>query len=161
DYLIDLCAELAADFDLDGFSFDGNYHPPLCFCRACKKAYRADTRRDLPGRVNLADVAYRKYLVWRGERLVRHYRALKDRLAKARSGAVVMTWTVNAGRWGHFLHSPRAMPVALNRLIEVPMQEWWLDETNHGASVAPSFGAAYLRAVAGDRPCASEPYLMS
>ena len=41
------------------------------------------------------------------------------------------------------------------------MQEWWLDETNLGASVAPAFGAAYLRAVAGDRPCASEPYLMS
>src|SRR5204862_241810 len=38
---------------------------------------------------------------------------------------------------------------------------WWLDETNRGASVVPAFGAAYLRAVAGDRPCAAEPYLMS
>ena len=72
-----------------------------------------------------------------------------------------MTWTVNAGRYGHFLHSPRAMPVALNRVIDLPMQEWWLDETNLGASVAPAFGAAYLRAVAGDAPSACEPYLMS
>jgi hypothetical protein len=161
DYLIDVCAELAADFDLDGFSFDGNYHPPLCFCPACKKAYRADTRRDLPRTANLADIAYRQYLVWRGDRLVQHHEKLNERLAKARPGTVVMTWTVNAGRYGHLLHSPRAMPVRLNRLIEVPMQEWWLDETNAGASIAPSFGAAYLRAVSGDRPCASEPYLMS
>src|SRR5205814_672398 len=71
DYLIDLCAELAADFGLDGFSFDGNYQPAICYCSACKKAYRA------------------------------------------------------------------------------------------GAGRAPSCGAAYLRAVAGDRPCASERYLMS
>ena len=57
DYLIDLCAELAADFDLDGFSFDGNYHPPICYCPACKRAYHADAKRDLPRRVNLADVS--------------------------------------------------------------------------------------------------------
>src|SRR5206468_8331461 len=29
DYLIDICAELLADYKLDGYSFDGNYHPPL------------------------------------------------------------------------------------------------------------------------------------
>jgi hypothetical protein len=68
---------------------------------------------------------------------------------------------VNAGRYGHFLHSPRAMPTRLNLLFDLPMQEWWLDETNLGASVAPAFGAAYLHAVTGGRPCASEPYLMS
>src|SRR5260370_4870625 len=72
-----------------------------------------------------------------------------------------MSWPVNAGRYGHFLHSPRAMPTRLNRLFALPMQEWWLDETNFGSSVAPTFGAAYLRAVAGDLPNASEPYLMS
>src|SRR5204862_6148560 len=70
--------------------------------------------------------------------------------------------TVTAGRYGDFLHLPRAMPTRLNRLIDLPMQEWWLDETNLGASVAPAFGAACLRAVAGERrPSASEPYLMS
>jgi hypothetical protein len=136
-------------------------HPPICYCPACKKAYRADTVRAIPARADLKDIAYRQYLVWRGEKLEQHYRALKARLGKARPGAVLMTWTVNAGRYGHFLHSPRAMPTALNRVIDLPMQEWWLDETNQGASVAPAFGAAYLRAVSGDGPCASEPYLMS
>jgi hypothetical protein len=160
-YLVDLCAELAGDYDLDGFSFDGNYHPSICYCPACKKAYREGAGRNLPRSPDLKDVSYREYLAWRGARLIEHYRALKERIARARPGTVLMTWTVNAGRYGHFLHSPRAMPVELNRLIDVPMQEWWLDETNRGASIAPAFGAAYLRAVAGDAPCACEPYLMS
>lgn len=161
DYLIEVCAELTADYDLDGFSFDGNYHPPICYCPACKQAYKDDRKRDLPKRTNLDDVPYREYLVWRGERLIQHYEKLRASIRKVKPGAAIMTWTVNAGRYGHFLHSPRAMPVKLNRVIDLPMQEWWLDETNLGASLAPSFGAAYLRAVVGDGPCASEPYLMS
>jgi hypothetical protein len=159
-YLVDVCVELIEDFGLDGYSFDGNYHPPLCHCAACQESHKA-TGRDLPARADLKEVAYRQYLVWRGERLEDHYRRLVLRLRKANPDAALMTWTVNAGRYGHFLHSPRAMPTRLNRLIDLPMQEWWLDETNVGASVAPAFGAAYLRAVAGNRPSASEPYLMS
>jgi hypothetical protein len=161
DYLIEVCGELIADYKLDGFSFDGNYHPPICYCPACKTAYRRDRKRELPAKANLDDVAYREYLVWRGQRLEEHYRRLQRRVKKANADAVLMSWTVNAGRYGHFLHSPRAMPTRLNRLFDLPMQEWWLDETNFGASVAPAFGAAYLRAVSGGRPCASEPYLMS
>ncbi|MFL5340539.1 MAG: alpha-amylase family protein [Gemmataceae bacterium] len=157
DYLIDVCVELTQDYHLDGFSFDGNYHAALCHCPACTKAYA----RPIPAKINLDDVAYREYLVWRGERLEDHYRAMQQRLKRANPGAVLMSWTVNAGRYGHFLHSPRAMPTRVNLLFDLPMQEWWLDETNLGGSVAPAFGAAYLRAVAGGRPCASEPYLMS
>jgi hypothetical protein len=160
DYLAEVCGELIEDFGLDGFSFDGNYHPPLCHCPACRAAYRRASK-DLPARANLDDLAYRKYLVWRGEQLEEHYRKLVARMRRANPDAALMSWTVNAGRYGHFLHSPRAMPTRLNRLFDLPMQEWWLDETNRGASVAPAFGAAYLRAVAGDRPCACEPYLMA
>ena len=36
DYLIDVCAELIVDFGLDGFSFDGNYHPAICHCDSCQ-----------------------------------------------------------------------------------------------------------------------------
>lgn len=161
DYLIDLCAELVEDYRLDGFSFDGNYHPPLCFCPACKAAYRRDRGKALPAKADLDEVGYREYLVWRGERLEDHYLRLQRRLKKARADAVLMSWTVNAGRYGHFLTSPRAMPTRLNRLFDLAMQEWWLDETNVGASVLPAFGAAYLKATTGDRPCAAEPYLMS
>ncbi|HWB11701.1 MAG TPA: hypothetical protein VG826_20895 [Pirellulales bacterium] len=161
DYLIDVCCELVEDYHLDGFSFDGNYHPPICYCPACQAAYRRDRDLDLPDQVNLDDVAYRRYLVWRGERLEGHYRRMQDRLKQVDRNAVLMSWSVNAGRYGHFLHLPRAMPTRLNLLFDLPMQEWWLDETNFGGSVAPAFGAAYLRAVAGDRPNASEAYLMS
>jgi hypothetical protein len=160
-YLIELCAELVRDYHIDGFSFDGNYHPPLCHCPACKSSYQQSAHRALPPRANLDDPAYRAYLVWRGERLEEHYRRLRTRLRQVNADAVIMSWSVNAGRYGHFLHSPRAMSTRLNRLFDLPMQEWWLDETNLGASVAPAFGAAYLRAVSGDGPNASEAYLMS
>lgn len=161
DYLIEICAELVRDYKLDGYSFDGNYHASLCHCPACTRSYRRERQRDLPARSNLDDIAYREYLVWRGEKLEDHYRRLRQRLQQINPNAVIMTWTVNAGRYGHYLHSPRAMSTRLNLLFDLPMQEWWLDETNFGASVAPAFGAAYLRAVAGDRPNASEAYLMS
>ena len=161
DYLIDVCVELAIDFGIDGYSFDGNYHPSICYCDACRDTYRQERSRQIPDRVNLDDIAYREYLVWRGERLEQHYLRLQKRLKEANPGAVIMSWTVNAGRYGHLLHSPRAMPTRMNQVFDLPMQEWWLDETNFGASVAPVFGAAYSRAVAGDRPAASEAYLMS
>ncbi len=160
DYLIDVCGELLRDYGLDGYSFDGNYHPPLCRCPACREAYRA-AGHGLPARTDLDDPAYRRYLVWRGERLEDHYRRLQRRLKEINADAVLMSWTVNAGRYGHLLTSPRAMPTRLNLLFDLPMQEWWLDETNLGASVAPAFGAAYLAGTVGHRPNASEPYLMS
>lgn len=161
DYLIDVCAELVEEFGIDGYSFDGNYHPAICYCDACQASYRLHTGKNIPERINLDDIAYREYLVWRGDRLEQHYIRLQQKLKAINPNTVVMSWTVNAGRYGHFLHSPRAMPTRMNQLFDLPMQEWWLDETNFGASVAPAFGAAYSRAVAGDRPAASEAYLMS
>jgi hypothetical protein len=162
DYLIELCAELVRDYGLDGYSFDGNYHASVCHCPSCREGYRNDTGRDVPAKADLDDVAYRQYLVWRGERLGDHYRKLQRRLKGIKPDAVIITWSVNAGRYGQLLQSPRSMPTRVNRLFDAPMQEWWLDESNLGASVAPAFGAAYVRAVAGyDRPAASEPYLMS
>lgn len=161
DYLIEICAELVRDYGIDGYSFDGNYHSPICFCPACDRAYREEQGRELPAAANLDDVAYREYFEWRGRKLVEHYRRLRRRIQQENPEAVIISWTVNAGRYGHLLHSPRAMPIELNRVFDMPMQEWWLDETNLGGSIAPVFGAAYLKAVAGDRPAASEAYLMS
>jgi hypothetical protein len=161
DYLIEVCAELVRDYHVDGFSFDGNYHSLLCYCPACQAAYRKDKGRNLPTRVHLGDLAYREYLVWRSERLEDHYRRLQQRIKSVNPDAVLMSWTVNAGRYGHFLTTPRVMSTRMNLLFDLPMQEWWLDETNFGGSIAPAFGAAYLRGITGDRPCASEAYLMS
>lgn len=162
DYFIELCAELVQDYQLDGYSFDGNYHPALCYCPACKAAYRAELGGDLPNKVDLDDLDYRRYLIWRGRKLEDHYRRLQERLKAVDPDTVLMSWTVNAGRYGHLLMSPRAMTTRTNLLFDLPMQEWWLDETNLGASIAPAFGAAYLRGiVGGSRPVGSEPYLMA
>lgn len=161
DYLIELCGELMEDYGFEAYSFDGNYHPPICYCPACRQAYREERSRDLPAKIDLDQVEYREYLVWRGEKLEDHYRRLQQRLKSIHPDKAVMTWTTNAGRYGHFLTSPRVMSARMNLLIDLPMQEWWLDETNLGASVAPTFGAEYLAAVTGYRVCGCEPYLMS
>src|SRR5262249_58354806 len=73
DYLIDILAELMEDYAIDGYSFDGNYQSGICFCPTCKAAYRRDTGEALPKKIDLDDIAYRKYLVWRGELLEAHY----------------------------------------------------------------------------------------
>lgn len=159
--LLSIAARWRWTFGCRQIKFDGNYHPALCHCNACQETYQAETGRELPVAVDLDQIAYREYLVWRGEKLEDHYRKLQQRLKGIRRDAVIMTWTVNAGRYGHFLHSPRAMPTRLNLLIDLPMQEWWLDETNLGASIAPAFGAEYLAAVSGYRAFGCEPYLMS
>ena len=44
-----------------------------------RQAYKQDRKRDLPAKVDLDDVAYREYLVWRGERLEDHYRRMQQR----------------------------------------------------------------------------------
>ena len=161
DYLIDVCDELIRDYDLDGYSFDGNYHPPICYCPACRKAYREGAKAEIPPKVDLDDLAYRKYLDWRGRKLEDHYRRMQAKIKATKPDAVLMSWTTNAGRYGHLLTSPRVMTTRTNRLFDLPMQEWWLDESNQGASVAPAFGAAYLRGLVGGGPSGSEPYLMS
>src|SRR5262249_49180544 len=73
DYLIEVCAESVQDYQLDGYSFDGNYHPSICYCPSCKKTYQDEMHQPIPAKVDLDDLAYRQYLVWRGQKLEQHY----------------------------------------------------------------------------------------
>lgn len=161
DYAIEALAELMQDLDVDGFSFDGCYHHPINFSPFEKQLYQRETGSELPKKIDLNDLAYRQYLLWSDEKLEQWYRQLGERLRRVKPEAAIYTWTTNAGRYGHFLTSPRVMSARMNRLIHCPVQEWWLDEVNLGATVVPYFGAAYVRAVSGGRVGASEPYLMS
>ncbi len=161
DYAIECLAEMMTDFRVDGFSFDGCYHHSINFSPYEKELYRKDTGREIPQRIDLNDDAYRVYLLWADEKLEQWYRKLGKRLRDVNPDAAIYTWTTNAGRYGHFLTSPRVMSARMNRLIHCPVQEWWLDEVNLGATVVPNFGAAYVRAVSGGKVGASEPYLMS
>ncbi|MFO1063356.1 MAG: alpha-amylase family protein [Pirellulales bacterium] len=161
DYAIECLAEMMKDFEVDGFSFDGCYHPMINFSPYEKELYKRETGRSLPEKIDLNNQAYRDYLMWADEKLEQWYRRLGIRLKEVNPEAAIYTWTTNAGRFGHFLTSPRVMSARMNRLIHCPVQEWWLDEVNLGATVVPYFGAAYVRAVSGGKVGASEPYLMS
>lgn len=161
DYAIECLAEMLQDLGVDGFSFDGCYHPFINFSPYEKSLYRQETGREFPTRIDLNDDDYRYYLLWSDEKLEHWYRKLGQRLQQVNSEAVIYTWTTNAGRYGHFLTIPRVMSARMNRLIHCPVQEWWLDEVNLGSTVVPYFGAAYVRAVSGGQVGASEPYLMS
>jgi len=161
DYIIECLAEIVRDLQIDGVSFDGNYHPLINHARYAKEQYRKDTGRDIPKAIDLNSIDYRLYLLWIDGRLEAWYRKLHQRLRRDNPEAAVYTWTTNAGRYGHFLMCPRVMSARMNRLFDCPVQEWWLDEVNLGASVVPLFGAAYIRAVAGGRVGASEPYIIS
>lgn len=161
DYLIECLAEIMKDFDVDGFSFDGNYHPPINYAPYEQEQYTQATGRPFPAHADLNDLNYRLYLIWADDQLENWYRRLHDRLRQINPDAAIYTWTTNAGRYGHFLTSPRVMSTRMNRLFDCPIQEWWLDEVNLGSSVVPAFGAAYARAVTGGRAGACEPYIMS
>lgn len=161
DYAIECLAELMRDYQVDGFSFDGCYHYQINFSPYEKELYKKETGKDVPQKIDLNDIAYRLYLLWADEKLEQWYRKLGKRLTEVNPEAAIYTWTANAGRFGHFLTSPRVMSARMNRLIHCPVQEWWLDEVNQGATVVPYFGAAYVRAVSGGQVGASEPYLMS
>jgi hypothetical protein len=161
DYLIENLAEIFREYGVDGVSFDGNYHNPINFTPFDMELYRKETGREFPAKIDLSSDDYKIYLLWADLKLENWYRKLHARLREVNPQAAVYTWTTNAGRYGHFLTSPRVMSARMNRLFDSPVQEWWLDEVNLGASVVPAFGAAYVRALTGGRTGASEPYIMS
>jgi hypothetical protein len=161
DYLIENIAEMFRDFKVDGVSFDGNYHSAINYTPFDMELFRKETGREFPAKIDLADDHYKIYLLWADTKLENWYRTLHARLRQVNPDAAVYTWTTNAGRYGHFLTTPRVMSARMNLLFDSPVQEWWLDEVNLGASVVPAFGAAYVRALTGGRTGASEPYIMS
>jgi hypothetical protein len=161
DYLIECLAEAMKEYQLDGYSFDGHYHPALNYSPYEKTLYKKETGRTLPAHADLNSLEYRLYLIWADDQLENWYRKLHQRLREVNPQAAIYTWTTNAGRYGHFLTSPRVMSTRMNLLFDSPIQEWWMDEVNLGASVVPLFGAAYVRAVSGDRTGACDPYLMT
>jgi hypothetical protein len=73
----------------------------------------------------------------------------------------LVSWTTNAGRFGHFLSIPRNMPARMNLLLDAPDQEFWLDETNRGTTIVPAFANAYIWATTNHRVAFSEPYVLS
>jgi hypothetical protein len=161
DYFIELLAEVLTKFpEVDAFSFDGLHYAGVCYCKHCRAAFRDEMGIEIPA-VNMEDRRYRQYQHWADRRMEDVVRRMQRRLKTIKPDVALVTWTTNAGRWGHFLSIPRNMPARMNLLFDAPDQELWLDESNRGASIAPAFGCAYAWAVTNHRVAFSEPYLMS
>ena len=161
DFFIDVLCEIVTEFPaVAAFSFDGLHHGGGCYCKQCRANYKADTGNAIPKR-DMQSEAFRKYLHWADRRLEALVQRMQTRLKAINPDIALVTWTTNAGRFGHFLDIPRNMSARMNLLFDAPDQEFWLDETNRGASIVPAFGVAYVWAVSNHRVAFAEPYLMS
>ncbi|MFO0938892.1 MAG: alpha-amylase family protein [Gemmataceae bacterium] len=162
DFLIDVLAEILETHpEVDAFSFDGLHHGGFCYCEHCRKNYRADTGKPIPGRPDLNDPEFRRYQHWVDRKLEAVVAKAQQRLKSIKPDVALVTWTTNAGRYGHFLSLPRNMSARMNLLFDAPDQEFWADESNRGNTVVPAFANAYAWAVTNHRVAFSEPYLMS
>jgi hypothetical protein len=161
DYLIEILAEIVTKYpDVAAFSFDGLHYAGVCYCQHCRADYRADQKLEIPN-VSMEDPAFRRYQHWADRRMESLIVRMQTRLKQLNPNIALVTWTTNAGRFGHFRDIPRNMPARMNLLLDAPDQEFWMDETNRGATIVPAFGNAYAWAVTNHRVAFSEPYLMS
>ncbi|HET6407062.1 MAG TPA: hypothetical protein VFG14_04215, partial [Chthoniobacteraceae bacterium] len=144
DYLNEILAEIVTKYpDVAAFSFDGLHYAGVCYCQPCRANFRAETQLEIP-KVNMDDAAFRRYQHWADRRMEALIVRMQTRLKALNPNIALVTWTTNAGRFGHFRDIPRNMPARMNLLLDAPDQEFWMDETNRGATVAPAFGAAYV-----------------
>ncbi len=161
DFFIDVLAEILTRFpDVDAFSFDGLHYGGVCYCQSCRDGYRKETGEAIPD-ANMEDPAFRRYQHWADRRMEDLVRRMQERLKGIKPTVALVTWTTNAGRFGHFLSIPRNMPARMNLLLDAPDQEFWLDETNRGTTIVPAFANAYIWATTNHRVAFSEPYILS
>lgn len=161
DFFIDVLAEIVTTFpDVDAFSFDGLHYGGVCYCQHCRENYRHDAKAEIPN-TDLNDPAFRRYQHWADRRMEDLVRRMQQRLKGIKPELALVTWTTNAGRFGHFLSIPRNMPARMNLLLDAPDQEFWLDETNRGTTIVPAFANAYIWATTNHRVAFSEPYILS
>jgi hypothetical protein len=161
DFFIDVLAEILTKFpDVAAFSFDGLHYGGVCYCQHCRDNYRKDAGAEIPN-PDMQDPAFRRYQHWADRRMEDLVRRMQTRLKGIKPDVALVTWTTNAGRFGHFLSIPRNMPARMNLLLDAPDQEFWLDETNRGTTIVPAFANAYIWATTNHRVAFSEPYLLS
>ncbi len=161
DFFIEVLAEILTQYpDVDAFSFDGLHYGGVCYCEHCRKNFKVETGKEIPG-ADLNDPDFRRYQHWADRKMEDLVRRMQTRLKGMKSDVALVTWSTNAGRWGHFLSLPRNMSARMNLLLDAPDQEFWMDESNRGNTILPSFTNAYMWAITDHRVGFSEPYLMS
>lgn len=161
DFFISVLEEIVTKFpEVDAFSFDGLHHGGVCYCEHCRANYRTDTQQEIPN-TSLESLEFRRYQHWADRRMEDLVRRMQTRLKAIKPDLALVTWTTNAGRFGHFLSIPRNMPSRMNLLLDAPDQEFWMDESNRGATIVPAITNAYIWATTNHRVAFSEPYLLS
>jgi hypothetical protein len=160
DFFIDVLTEIVEKYEVDAFSFDGLHYGGVCYCQHCREAFREETGGEIPN-VNLHYLAFRRYQHWADRRMENLIQRMQTRLKGIKPDVALVTWTTNAGRFGHLRDIPRNMPARMNLLLDGPDQEFWCDETNRGATIVPALANAYIWACTNHRVAFSEPYLMS
>ena len=161
DYLIEIVAEILTKFpEVDGFNFDGIHHFGPCYCIHCREAYRKEVGEDIP-EPDMNDPAFRRYLLWQDRKMEEVVERMQRRIKSIKPDAAIVTYTTNAGRFGHLLEVPHGMSARMNLLFDAVDQEFWMDETNRGNSVVPAFANELVWAVTNHRVAFSTPYLMS
>ena len=161
DYMIDILAEILTKYpEIDAFSFDGLHHGGGCYCQHCRENYRKDAGKEIPPS-SMDDPEYREYLYWANRKLENLIERMQTRLKSIKPDVALVTWTTNAGRWGHLLSIPRNMSARMNLLLDAPDQEFWMDESNQGNTIIPAFSNAYMYSVSDHRIAFSSPYLFS
>jgi hypothetical protein len=160
DFVIDVLAEITEKYRVDAWSFDGLHYGGVCYCEHCRRDYRSETSEEIP-KVDMNSRSFRRYQHWADRRMEHLVQRMQTRLKAIKPECALVTWSTNAGRFGHLRDIPRNMPARMNLLFDAPDQEFWLDETNRGATIVPSFANAYIWACTNHRVAFSEPYLMS
>lgn len=161
DFFINVLAEILQKFpEVDAFSFDGLHYGGVCYCPHCRENYRRDMGKEIPP-TDMNNAEFRRYQHWADRRMEHLVQRMQTRLKGIKPQVALVTWTTNAGRFGHFLSIPRNMPARMNLLLDAPDQEFWLDETNRGATIVPAFANAYIWATTNHRVAFSEPYILS
>lgn len=161
DFFIEVLTEILTKYpQVDAFSFDGLHYGGVCYCQFCRDGYRKDTGAEIPN-ADLNAPAFRRYQHWADRRMEALIQRMQTRLKGIKPEVALVTWTTNAGRFGHFLSIPRNMPARMNLLLDAPDQEFWLDETNRGTTIVPAFANAYIWALTNHRVAFSEPYILS
>jgi hypothetical protein len=161
DFFIDMLCECLSQYpQLDGFGFDGIHHGGPCYCQHCKEAWLKETGRPIPPG-KMTDPEFRRYQLFMDRRMERFVEKMQTRLRAIKPELALVTWTTQAGRFGHMLEIPGSMSTRMNLLFDAPAQEFWMDESNRGTTVVPTFANAYLWAVSNHRQCFSEAYMMS
>ena len=160
--LVDILCEILKRYpDVDGFSFDGLHHAGMCRCQFCTANYRKDTGQDIPVSTSMNDPAFRRFVRWQDRKLEALIQEMQSRLKAIKPEVALVTWSTNAGRFGHLLDIPRNMSARTNLLLDAPDQEFWMDETNRGNTLMPAFANAVIWAASNHRVAFSSPYLFS